>query len=138
MNKVYQTKTRIFFRHADPGQIMFFGNLFEIAHDIVEEFVLAAGFEWDEWFANPTVVVPFRHVEGDYLRPLKAGQTYEVKLQILKLGTSSIQMELEFCQGDQVHGKVCTTQVTVDPKTMTKVPVPEAYCERLRPYLRQN
>lgn len=60
MNKVFRTKKTLTFREADPAGIMFFGNVFAIAHDAFEEFIVAAGYTYQEWFGQTDYLIPIR------------------------------------------------------------------------------
>jgi acyl-CoA thioester hydrolase/1,4-dihydroxy-2-naphthoyl-CoA hydrolase len=134
--KTFKTQLRIKFRDADPVKIMYFANIFDHAHDIFEEFIINAGFTWQDWFARTDFGTPFRHVESEFLAPMLPGQIYEVSVMIPKLGESSFQTEYTFYQKSQVHAKVRMTHVFVDFKTQTKVSIPDSIRQKLHKYFK--
>lgn len=137
MSFKFQTKTRIKFRDADPAQIMYFANIFSLAHDAFEEFIVAAGYRYEEWFSKTDHLIPIRHAEADYKSPFLPGQTYEVKVAVASLGTTSFKMKYEFSQGSRHHATVYMVHAVLDPKTREKMPLPKVMRERLAPYLEE-
>jgi len=137
MSFKFHTKTRIKFRDADPAQIMYFANIFSLAHDAFEEFIVAAGYRYEEWFSKTDHLIPIRHAEADYKSPFLPGQTYEVKVAVASLGTTSFKMKYEFIQGSRHHATVYMVHAVLDPKTREKMPLPKVMRERLAPYLEE-
>ncbi|HEY8269272.1 MAG TPA: thioesterase family protein [Pseudobdellovibrionaceae bacterium] len=135
MSLNFKTQIRIKFREADPAQIMYFANLFSLAHDVFEEFILATGYQYQEWFSPLHHIIPLRHVEADYLAPLLPGQSYEVTAMVTNLGETSFKMAYKFAQNGKLHGTVSMVHVILDPKTKAKMILPDLMKRRLSPYL---
>lgn len=135
MKKDFRTQIRIRFRDADPAQIMYFGNLPSFAHDAFEEFIVAAGYRYREWFSKGDYMIPIRHVEVDYLAPFVPGETYEVIVTVAQIRDTSFQMKYVFQQGNKVHGQVKMVHAVLDMHTKQKTSVPVQMRERLAVYL---
>lgn len=140
MSQFFTTQFRLKFREADAIQIMYFANIFSIAHDVFEEFLLHLGYSWTEWFQQKDFIMPIRHTEADYRAPLFPGHHYHVKVQVEKLGTSSFTMKYEFYdeKETQLHAIVRMTHAFADAKTKTKTSVPELFVQRIQPYLARS
>lgn len=135
MNKVFRTKKTITFRDADPAGIMFFGNIFGIAHDAFEEFIVDAGYTWNEYFGTRDVVIPLRHTEANYLAPFVPGVTYDINITVASFGETSFKMKYTFTKGDKVHALVTMVHSVLDGKTKQKAALPPLMKSRLEPYL---
>lgn len=135
MNTIFKTTKRVTFREADPAQIMFFGNIYGFAHDAFEEFIVHAGFTWEEWFRTRDFMVPIRHSEAEYLSPFFPGKSYDIHVTVEKLGTTSFSMNYLFTHGAKTHAIVRMTHVVLDQKTKEKMPIPELFLNRLKPFL---
>ena len=135
MSLKFKTQIRIKFREADPAQIMYFANVFSLAHDVFEEFIVAAGYKYREWFSIDHHMIPIRHVEADYKAPFLPGQTYEVTAAVAHLGETSFKMIYQFEQNGQRHATVFMVHAVLDPKTKVKMSLPETMKQRLLPYL---
>ena len=135
MNKTFRTKKTLTFREADPAGIMFFGNIFAFAHDAFEEFIVAAGYTYKEWFGQRDVIIPIRHTEGDFKAPFRPGETYDITVRVASFGETSFKMGYVFSQNDKVHATVLMVHSVLDGKTMQKQPLPALMKSRLEPYL---
>ena len=134
MNQVFKTKKTLTFREADPAGIMFFGHIFALAHDAFEEFIVAAGYGYKEWFGINEHIIPIRHTEADYLAPFIPGETYDIAVQVAHIGNSSFKMKYHFSQNGRIHAVVSMVHAVVEFKTMKKAGVPSVLRSRLEPY----
>jgi acyl-CoA thioester hydrolase/1,4-dihydroxy-2-naphthoyl-CoA hydrolase len=135
MSSKFKTQTRLKFRQADPAQMMYFANVFSLAHDAFEEFIVAAGYKWEDWFSDSLHMIPIRHAEADYKSPFIPGQLYEIAVTVASLGTTSFKMKYVFTQNNRLHATVTMVHSVLDPKTRQKIPLPTVMSERLKPYL---
>ena len=135
MSKVFKTTLKVTFRQADLAGIMFFGQIYGLAHDAFEEFIVAAGFKWQEWFNTPEYIIPIRHSEADYEAPFIPGEDYDVAVSVKSLGNTSFKIQYVFTAGEKVHGRVQLVHVVMDAKSMRPIPIPGLIRERLTPYL---
>lgn len=124
------------FDQCDPAGIMFYGHVFFICHQTIEEFIQHIGIPWDEWFNNRDLSVPVRHSEAEYLVPIRAGDKFKAILQLNKLGTSSLGFEVWLVNSE---GATCTkvrsVHVFINRMSGKKTNIPGSYEDRLRRYL---
>lgn len=135
MSTAYHTKFTLKFRDADPAQIMYFGNLFSIAHDAFEEFIVAAGYKYHEWFSKTEHMIPIRHAEADFLAPFVPGFTYDIEMGVAEMRETSFTMKYTFRSRDKVHGTVLMVHAVLDPQTKQKMKIPAIMRSRLEKYL---
>jgi len=137
-NKTFTRPIQIRFHEADPAGIVYFANVFSIAHDTFEEFIEVAGVPWGEWFRKGPYFVPIRHAECDYLAPFRPGQKYRVQTEVARIGETSFQMKYTFQSGPkkkpQTHAIVTMVHAFVSAKTKKKIKVPARYQKALKPY----
>lgn len=126
---------RLKFREADPAQIMYFANIFSLAHDAFEEFIVAAGYRYEEWFSKNDHLIPIRHAEADYKSPFFPGQTYDITVQVASFGATSFKMKYTFEQKSRHHATVYMVHAVLDPKTKQKMSLPPVMLQRLSVYL---
>jgi YbgC/YbaW family acyl-CoA thioester hydrolase len=120
------------FDEADGEGIVFFGNYFRLAHRALEQWLPQVGIPWKEWFDNAEFGVPLRHVEADYLKPLRPGDEYEVKIAVVDLGESSVHFSYVMLIGSAVVAKLKTSHVFVSRPDMKKLNVPADLVARLK------
>lgn len=131
---MYHTQVKIRFKDADPAGIMFFANVFDIAHDVFEEFIQAAGFSWEEYFESSEYAVPLRHVEADYKSPLRPGHSYDVGVEITNLGQSSVTFKYQFYDDHTLCCDVTMVHTFINPSTHKKISIPADVRKRLEHY----
>lgn len=127
------------FDEADGEGIVFFGNYFRLAHRALEGFLPQLGLSWRDWFANPEFGVPLRHVEADYLQPLRPGQDYTVAIEVAELGESSVHFVYEFRGSDgQILARVGTVHVFASRADFKKRSIPADFRRYLEQALKRD
>jgi len=133
--RVFRTAVKIRFFEADPAGVLFFARYFSKAHEVLEEFVPAAGIPWEDWFGGGRWIVPLRRVEADYRKPLLPGREVEALLAVEELGRSKVVFAVRFLQEG---GEACLVRLTcvfADKEKMKPVSIPPAVREKLAPFL---
>jgi len=132
----FETRIPVRFHHADIAGVMFYGNLLFFAHEVFEEFVVAAGFAWSEWFENPGWLVPFRHVEADYFKPKRPGRELVGKLWLERIGRTSLTVRVRFFDpaGD-LASELRMVVVFTDKRAERTLSIPPEVRARLEPFL---
>ena len=66
------------------------------------------------------------HAECDYKRPVKYGETIEIRLRVAKLGRTSFQYQYEIVDAEQRSVATArTVQVMYDYENARPVPIPD-------------
>lgn len=126
-------KFSVAFDEADGEGIVFFGNYFRLAHRALEAHLPRLGVTWTEWFKNPDFGVPLRHVEADYMKPLRPGEDYLVDVAVAEMGESSVHFAYEFRSlNGEVLARLKTSHVFVSRLEMKKITIPTSIRERLK------
>lgn len=136
MTKIFKNQIQIKFHQADPAGIMYFAQIFTLAHDAFELFIQKAGFSWSEWFQENKYLIPIRHAESDFQRPFKAGDHYDVEAVVVQISTSSFQMQYTFKQHTHVHAVVKIVHTCLDKKSFQKIEIPGEIKTKLMPFLK--
>ena len=137
-NKPFRSNFKVHFREADPGGIMFFAHVYQLAHDTFEEFVEHLGYAHDEWFSNPRWGTPIRHSEAQHLRPFLAGQRYRIAVHVERVGKSSFTLRYQFtgkgAAKDELHADLTLVHTFVSLSTHRPSSIPEKIRLRLEAY----
>jgi acyl-CoA thioester hydrolase/1,4-dihydroxy-2-naphthoyl-CoA hydrolase len=138
MSRALFTNTiQLRFRDADPAGIIFFGNVYKIAHDTYEDFIGYLGFEWDEWFQNPDWAVPIRHSSCEHLVPLKPAHTYDVEVWVDRISKSSFTVKYVFVAEGITYCEVSLVHTFYNKRARTKMSIPSEVLDRLEAYRRE-
>ena len=83
-------RARVRFHQADPAGVLFFGRVFELVSDAFEELIRSAGIAFDAVDSLRGFTTPIVHAEADYREPLRVGDDVMVRLQLSRIGKSSL------------------------------------------------
>lgn len=117
---------RIPFDLCDPVGILFYGSIYSLSHQALEEALPQLGISWQEWF-NSEQGAPVRKVECDYYRPMKGNETFDFEIYFINPTESSITVHYLIKKNDVIHCEMKVLKVFVDRETMTKTKMPEKY-----------
>jgi YbgC/YbaW family acyl-CoA thioester hydrolase len=127
------------FDEADLEGIVFFGNYFRLAHRALEQYLPSIGIPWPEWFANKEWGVPLRHVEAEYLNPLRAGNEFLAEITVHHIGTSSVQFAYVLHSSDgKIFTRLKTSHVFLLRENYEKMSIPDSIKTRLAKQLRKG
>ena len=88
---MYHFQATIRLHHTDAAGVVFFSNLFVIAHDAYESF-LESHLPLSDVLSGGEYIIPIVHVEADYLLPLALSEKISVELSLEQTGTSSFSL----------------------------------------------
>lgn len=133
----YKQNCFISFDQADPAGILFFGNIYTISHQALEQFIQHIGIRWEEWFNDSLLGAPIVHVDTQFKKPIRAGETYSVHINCFKLSQSTVGFQYEYINADsnETHALVKTVHTFVDKAKLQKTNMPQIFHERLNRYL---
>jgi len=122
---------KIKFGQCDPGGILYFTALFDLAHWVYEDMLLESLPE-NNYFNHDQIVIPLVHAEADYISPLKLHQKVTVRLTVGEIKTTSYQLITEFYdQSEILSAKVKTVHVCVNKDSFDKTEIPDDLREAL-------
>ncbi len=117
---------RIPFDLCDPVGILFYGSIYSLVHQALEEALPKIGISWDEWFSSDQGA-PVRKIECDYYKPIKGNESFNFEVNFINPTESSITVHYLVKKNEVLHCEVKAIKVFVDRKTMTKTRMPEKY-----------
>lgn len=129
-----QTKRNINFFDCDPAGIIFFSRIFDFSHSAYEQLIQSIELDEDYW-NNPTYVVPIIHSECDYFKPLKYGDEIRIETSVSVLKNSSFELTYKIKLNDETCALVKTVHVFVNRKDWTKMEIPTEIVRALQMHL---
>ena len=88
---MYHYQTTIRLHQTDAAGVVFFSNLFVIAHDAYESF-LESHLPLIAILSDGVYIIPIVHAEADYLLPLALSEKISVELCLEQTGISSFDL----------------------------------------------
>jgi len=131
----YSRLIQIEFNHCDPAGIVFYPRYFEMTNSVVENFFAdEVGRSFAQMHsAGMTNGVPTVHIEADFIAPSRLGDKVLFTLRVVKLGGSSVGIEITGQMGEELRLRARLTLVWID--TMKAAPWPDPMRARLAAHL---
>ncbi len=121
--------------HVDHAGVLFFANLFLHAHDAWEAFMRSLDVDLAQLIENGQWRIPIVHTEADYTQPMRHGDDVDIRLQIERLGRSSMSVVYIFINDDGEQLAVArTTHVFVNAVTNHSAEIPGDLRKQLQGY----
>jgi 1,4-dihydroxy-2-naphthoyl-CoA hydrolase len=114
------------FQDVDAAGIVFYPRIIEYCHDAFAGFLERAGQPLSAALEARAWAAPIRHVEADFLRPLRFGQTVRVSLVARHLEPSEVVLGFQVRVEGVVHAVVQSVHTSVDLQSFQRVDFPEA------------
>jgi YbgC/YbaW family acyl-CoA thioester hydrolase len=122
---MFTLKRRINFFDCDPAGILFYARLFEINHSIYEELIESFQLKFEYWHSD-IFVVPIIKTDGEYLKPVKAGDQISINLSVTLLKENSFELTYEWFNAEgEIVTKARTVHVFLDKKNWSKIHIPK-------------
>jgi acyl-CoA thioester hydrolase len=126
-------RERVRWADVDHVQIMRFSAYTRLLELAEQEFFRDLGFPYDAMFEAPTVWMPRRRLEIDYLGPARIDDELELATWIGRVGERSYTMRVDVGQvrSGQRIAAMSLAVVCVDVQSFRPVPIPEAWRARV-------
>ena len=124
------TEKRINFYDCDPAGILFFANIFKLAHSAYEEMMEKLNLSID-FFNDDKYVLPILNSEAKFVSPIKAGDKIEIEIKVSQLKKSSFELSYIFTKKDKILAEAKTVHVCVDKITFSKIALPDELYQSL-------
>ena len=133
--KTYDYRFRVPMHHVDHAGVLFYANLFLHAHDAWEAFMRNLNVNLAQMIETGIWRIPIVHAEADYMQPMRHGGEIEIRIEIERLGRSSIRVLYTFVDQDGKQLAVArTTHVFVNADTNHSSEIPSDLRNRLQCY----
>ena len=131
----YTRDIQIEFNHCDPAGIVFYPRYFEMTNSVVENFFAdEVGRSFAQMHREGMHNgVPTVHIEADFVAPSRLGDKVVFTLRVVKVGGSSVGVEITGRMGEEMRLRVRLTLVWID--TMKAARWPDAMRARLEAHL---
>lgn len=106
---------KILFQHCDPARIVFYPRYFEIINAVVEQwFEEAVGVSFAEMHMVREEGVPTLKTQAYFPAPSRLGELLQFSLRVVKMGTSSVDLDIQAeCDGEvRVEAKLTLVHIS--------------------------
>ncbi len=105
---------KVLFKHCDPAGIVFYPRYFEMMNDCVEAFFAEIGHPFEQ--IHRAGAVPTVNIDARFPKPSRHGDDLTLLLQITRLGTTSLALNIDARCADELRMGFTATLVHVDSR----------------------
>lgn len=129
---MYSETHFIKFSHTDAAGLIYFGKLYELGHEVLENYLNQTEYSVAKMLKEREYITPIAHSEADYLAPMRLGDKVTIEIGIEHIGTSSFTTYYLFFSASTSNGETKkqllaqakTVNVCVSKKTGKKMELP--------------
>lgn len=119
----WEVKTTVRMHMTDAAGVVFYANLFVLAHDYYER--------WLEQYITLSEIlekdiqIPIVHAEADYNLPIRLSDSITIELALVKKQSTSFTLQYTFLNADgKPAAQVQTVHVVIDGQTRQPMKIP--------------
>lgn len=137
MSRLHTMPIPVLFRHCDPAAIVFYPRYVELVHDVVEHwFNYGLELSYYTLHSERSLGIPTVNLQVDFKQPSRLGDQLTGKLKVVKLGGSSVGLNVQLCgPDDAVRVDATVTIVFVSVEKISPIEIPADFRERISLYL---
>lgn len=92
---------KVGFADVDPAGIVFYPRYFEMINATIEDWFRSIGYGFDQMILQDGYGVPTATIQVDFKAPSRLDDLVELELQLVRLGRSSIGLQINIqCEGE--------------------------------------
>ncbi len=84
--------TRIYLRHTDAAKVLYFSNIFDLAHEAFEAYLVKNKSPLVNLLDQEEVMFPIVHANANYLKPIILSDLITIKLSLKEKGKTSFTL----------------------------------------------
>jgi acyl-CoA thioesterase FadM len=136
--KSFVQQRRLAWGEADPAGTIYAPRAIDFAIQAVEGlWIEAAGLSFSELHARHGLAAPWVHTSCEFASPLRAGETFEMRVMLDRIGRSSLNWSGEATRPDGTPlFRLKLVSVIVDAKSGTAHTVPDVIRNALSNYVK--
>ena len=128
---IYHRPVQIEFNHCDPAGIVFFPRFYEMVNSVCENFYKdVAGYSYARMM-EAQQGVPTVRLETDFHAPARLGEVLDFRLQVTRLGRSSITLAITAWTD---HNRLTVTMTQAFVQGLKAVPWPDQMRARIEAF----
>ncbi len=135
MRPVPTINRRILLDDCDAAGVAFGPRVVALAHAAYENALFDAGIDLAALIRAGELALPYIHLDSEFRAPLRHGDAAELTVSCARLGTTSYTIRTAIAVGGTACAVVTQTHVAIDPRTRTKIELPDALRRALTTFI---
>lgn len=132
----FQKDVKVRFQHCDPAGIVFYPRYFEMVNALVEDWFAEMGQPFAAMCATTALVVPTVQFNVTFPAPSRLGEVLTFRLTPVRIGGSSLDLQIEAHEGTQARLTMNTTLVQMSLENRKSAPWSDEIKQKIQEYMK--
>lgn len=129
---MYRIERTLFLRETDATGVLYFSELFKLALEAFEVFLMEQGASLQRMIDEGTYLMPIVHASGNFYAPMRVSDRFVVELALGEVGTSSFTLVTQFLNArGELLADAKIVHVAISRDEMKKMPIPDSVLRHL-------
>jgi YbgC/YbaW family acyl-CoA thioester hydrolase len=121
----FKSTWKISFGEVDYASIVYYPNFFDHFQRTEEAYMEHIGFPYPYLIGDLKLGFPIVHVESDFKRPVRYGDSIDIALEVKKVGDRSVTFGFKVFRGQEFCAEATIAHVVVDLEIFRAAPIPD-------------
>lgn len=127
----FSHRHKVGFADVDPAGIVFYPRYFEMINATIEDWFRSLGYGFDQMILKDGYGVPTATIQVDFKAPSRLDDLVELELNPVRLGRSSIGLEIRISSDGELRALVQQTLVFIRMEGNKPVRIPDPLRARI-------
>ncbi len=123
---MYKYETVIRMHHTDAAALVFYAEVFVLAHECYESFLEEQGLSLASMITEGDYIAPIVHAKADLKAAMRMSDRITIEMQLARTGKSSYELAYKFTnQKGKITTEITTIHAVIDKNTSRPIRIPE-------------
>ena len=130
---MYKYETVIRMHHTDAAGLVFYAEVFVLAHECYESFLEEQGMSLASMLTEGHYIAPIVHAKADLKAAMYMSDRITIEMELTRTGKSSYELAYTFTnQQGKITTEITTIHAVIDKNTSRPIRIPQEFEKVLR------
>jgi len=136
-HNIFRHRHTVRFGEIDYAGIVYYPNFFDFYQQTEEEFMAFLGYPYPHMLRDLKQGFPIVHVDSDFKKPIKYGDTLEIALSVTQLGNASVTFHFDVYRLNKstLCAEADISHVLIDTEKFVPIEIPPEMRTKFEEYL---
>ena len=125
---MYKYETVIRMRNTDAAGLVFYAEVFVLAHECYESFLEEQGMSLASMIDEGDYIAPIVHAKADLKAAMRMSDRITIEMQLARTGKSSYELACTFTnEQGKITAEITTIHAVIDKNTSHPIRIPDRF-----------
>ncbi len=125
---MYKYETVIRMHHTDAAGLVFYAQVFVLAHECYESFLEKQGLSLASMIAEGDYIAPIVHAKADLKAAMRMSDRITIEMELARTGKSSYELACKFTnEQGKITANTTTIHAVIEKNTSQPIRIPQEF-----------